>query len=203
MNTREWIVARITSITESTADPAVPESNPYGLASGLHYYQLEVELWKGNRANKSQRRSKQRRSSSRESAQATSPSQQQLQEQSGPEATTSPQLPLGKTPPTQDTGLASISLESRRASQPGGASMVSTIHALSPPMEDTALLESQSTPASRRPSYPLSMSSSNVVHSYVPPSSPPSTSHLERRKSAGYLSQESALDPAFIWTSQE
>ncbi|ORY98715.1 autophagy-related protein 11-domain-containing protein [Syncephalastrum racemosum] len=212
MNTREWIVARITSITESTADPAVPDSNPYGLASGLHYYQLEVELWKSSRAGKSQRRSKQKRNSSRESPQAASPSQQQQeleleqglqQEAAGLRSSTSQQLPLSNTPPRQDTGLASISLERRRLSQPGGASMVSTMHSLSPPMEDAALSESQSTPSYRHPSYPLSMSSSNVVHSYVPPTSPPSASHPERRKSAGYFSQESALDPAFVWTSQE
>ncbi|KAG2363479.1 putative peripheral membrane protein [Suillus spraguei] len=45
LKTREWIVARITSITERIVDSKDPSSNPYGLGDGVKYYMLEVEDW--------------------------------------------------------------------------------------------------------------------------------------------------------------
>ncbi|KAG5636476.1 hypothetical protein H0H81_007894 [Sphagnurus paluster] len=42
---REWIVARITSITERIVDHQDPNSNPYGLGEGVKYFMLEVEDW--------------------------------------------------------------------------------------------------------------------------------------------------------------
>ncbi|KAI0064232.1 putative peripheral membrane protein [Artomyces pyxidatus] len=45
LKSREWIVARITSITERVVDPKDPNSNPYGLGDGVKYYMLEVEDW--------------------------------------------------------------------------------------------------------------------------------------------------------------
>ncbi|KAF9269874.1 hypothetical protein L218DRAFT_913732 [Marasmius fiardii PR-910] len=45
LKTREWIVARITSITERIVDRNDPTSNPYGLGDGVKYYMLEVEDW--------------------------------------------------------------------------------------------------------------------------------------------------------------
>ncbi|KIL61079.1 hypothetical protein M378DRAFT_13754 [Amanita muscaria Koide BX008] len=42
---REWIVARITSITERIVSAQDPSSNPYGLGDGVKYYMLEVEDW--------------------------------------------------------------------------------------------------------------------------------------------------------------
>ncbi|KAI0049190.1 hypothetical protein FA95DRAFT_921642 [Auriscalpium vulgare] len=45
LKTREWIVARITSITERVVDPKDPTSNPYDLSDGVKYYMLEVEDW--------------------------------------------------------------------------------------------------------------------------------------------------------------
>ncbi|TFK84892.1 hypothetical protein K466DRAFT_588523 [Polyporus arcularius HHB13444] len=45
LKTREWIVARITSITERIVDAKDPSSNPYGLGDGVKYYMLEVEDW--------------------------------------------------------------------------------------------------------------------------------------------------------------
>ncbi|KAJ7185219.1 putative peripheral membrane protein [Mycena filopes] len=45
LKTREWIVARITSITERVVDHNDPTSNPYGLGDGVKYYMLEVEDW--------------------------------------------------------------------------------------------------------------------------------------------------------------
>ncbi|THH32812.1 hypothetical protein EUX98_g1391 [Antrodiella citrinella] len=45
LKTREWIVARITSLTERVVDPKDPSTNPYGLGDGVKYYMLEVEDW--------------------------------------------------------------------------------------------------------------------------------------------------------------
>ncbi|CAA7264383.1 unnamed protein product [Cyclocybe aegerita] len=45
LKTREWIVARITSIAERVVDQKDPTSNPYGLGDGVKYYMLEVEDW--------------------------------------------------------------------------------------------------------------------------------------------------------------
>ncbi|KAI0942131.1 hypothetical protein AcV7_002650 [Taiwanofungus camphoratus] len=45
LKTREWIVARITSITERVVDHKTPSTNPYGLGDGVKYYMLEVEDW--------------------------------------------------------------------------------------------------------------------------------------------------------------
>ncbi|KAF9029605.1 hypothetical protein BDZ89DRAFT_1065230 [Hymenopellis radicata] len=45
LKTREWIVARITEITERVVDRDDPSSNPYGLSDGVKYYMLQVEDW--------------------------------------------------------------------------------------------------------------------------------------------------------------
>ncbi|KZT23676.1 hypothetical protein NEOLEDRAFT_1136168 [Neolentinus lepideus HHB14362 ss-1] len=45
LKSREWIVARITSIMERVVDHRDPNSNPYGLGDGVKYYTLEVEDW--------------------------------------------------------------------------------------------------------------------------------------------------------------
>lgn len=45
LKTREWIVARITSILERVAKSNDPESNPYGLGDGVKYYMVQVEDW--------------------------------------------------------------------------------------------------------------------------------------------------------------
>ncbi|KAF7971237.1 hypothetical protein HWV62_21548 [Athelia sp. TMB] len=45
LKTREWIVARITSIAERVVDHNDPTSNPYGLGDGVKYYMLQVEDW--------------------------------------------------------------------------------------------------------------------------------------------------------------
>ncbi|KAF8267645.1 autophagy-related protein 11-domain-containing protein [Lactarius quietus] len=45
LKTREWLVARITSILERVVDPNDPESNPYGLGDSVKYHMLQVEDW--------------------------------------------------------------------------------------------------------------------------------------------------------------
>ncbi|GAN03349.1 hypothetical protein MAM1_0039c02802 [Mucor ambiguus] len=56
MQSREWIVARIVSITEYVTDETVPGSNPYGLANGVTYHLIEVENWRNNKQHPSKRR---------------------------------------------------------------------------------------------------------------------------------------------------
>ncbi|KAG1103614.1 hypothetical protein G6F42_017196 [Rhizopus arrhizus] len=56
MQSREWIVARIVSITEYVTDETVPGSNPYGLADGVTYRLIEVENWRNSKQHPSKRR---------------------------------------------------------------------------------------------------------------------------------------------------
>ncbi|KAF5390754.1 hypothetical protein D9757_004449 [Collybiopsis confluens] len=67
LKTREWIVARITSITERVD----PTSNPYALGDGVKYYMLEVEDWTQPTPTK-RKVSKKRTSDERETALASS-----------------------------------------------------------------------------------------------------------------------------------
>ncbi|KAJ8295056.1 Autophagy-related protein 11 [Rhodotorula toruloides] len=57
MKTREWIVARITSLTEKVVDPKDPSTNPYLLAPGTKYYTLEVEPWSSKESSRARRHS--------------------------------------------------------------------------------------------------------------------------------------------------
>jgi autophagy-related protein 11 len=43
VKTREWIVARITDITDGLVDGDDPTTNPYALAAGSKYFMLEAE----------------------------------------------------------------------------------------------------------------------------------------------------------------
>jgi len=52
LKTREWFLARITSILERVVEPNEPESNPYGLRNGVKYYMLQVEDWSQPRPSK-------------------------------------------------------------------------------------------------------------------------------------------------------
>ncbi|GAA5823115.1 hypothetical protein JCM3770_005256, partial [Rhodotorula araucariae] len=55
MKTREWIVARITSLTEKVVDAKDPSTNPYLLAPGTKYFTLEVEPWSSKDSSRSRR----------------------------------------------------------------------------------------------------------------------------------------------------
>ncbi|GAA5903685.1 hypothetical protein JCM5296_002118 [Sporobolomyces johnsonii] len=57
MKTREWIVARITSLTEKVVDPKDPSSNPYLLAAGTKFFLLEVEPWSSKESSRSRKHS--------------------------------------------------------------------------------------------------------------------------------------------------
>ncbi|KAL9542244.1 hypothetical protein MBANPS3_008703 [Mucor bainieri] len=56
MQSREWIVARIVSITEYVTDGADPESNPFGLADGVTYRLVEVENYRNSKQHPNKRR---------------------------------------------------------------------------------------------------------------------------------------------------
>ncbi|KAH9471702.1 hypothetical protein Pst134EA_005581 [Puccinia striiformis f. sp. tritici] len=45
IRSREWLVARIVSLTEKLVDPKEPETNPFQLPAGTRYFLLEVEPW--------------------------------------------------------------------------------------------------------------------------------------------------------------
>ncbi|BGP47932.1 oligomeric, coiled-coil, peripheral membrane protein [Rhodotorula kratochvilovae] len=57
MKTREWIVARITSLTEKVVDAKDPSTNPYLLAAGTKYFTLEVEPWSSKDSSRARRHS--------------------------------------------------------------------------------------------------------------------------------------------------
>ncbi|KAK0494510.1 putative peripheral membrane protein [Armillaria luteobubalina] len=78
LKTREWIVARITSITERVVDHNDPTSNPYGLSDGVKYYMLQVEDW-------------------------TQPAQQNRRRSSAAKSTKEPGSPQQPTPLTNGT----------------------------------------------------------------------------------------------------
>ncbi|KAI9311499.1 autophagy-related protein 11-domain-containing protein [Dichotomocladium elegans] len=180
---REWLVARITSLTEYTVT-SDPLSNPYGLAEGIIYYHLEVENWKSSHHRRSHRSQSSRK-----------PGSTKVKGKE-PETGTSVQQPFPMIPkpsPVQDTGLASISTQGRIT---GGAESSASAYASGSAMQ-------------AKSSYPMSFSTSSVVHSYVPTSTP-STSGHERRHS--YFGQESRLprepagesvDPALAWVQPQ
>ncbi|KAI8886838.1 hypothetical protein K501DRAFT_176739 [Backusella circina FSU 941] len=151
--TKEWIVARIVSITEHVTDAAIPESNPYGLANNLTYYQLTVENWKNHRNGSSKRRSKE-----------TSSITESVVMNGRKNSYSAPGVKL-------DSGLASITQE------------LTSSPSTSPP-------ETVTTPTAalvqKRPGYPLSISSSNIVHSYASSSNPFSEDE-RRRRSIDYI----------------
>ncbi|GAA6064622.1 hypothetical protein JCM10212_006067 [Sporobolomyces blumeae] len=57
MKTREWIVARITSLSETIVDAKDPSTNPYLLAAGTKFFLLEVEPWSSKEASRSRKHS--------------------------------------------------------------------------------------------------------------------------------------------------
>jgi autophagy-related protein 11 len=56
MESREWIVARIVSITEHITEANNPESNPFGLGDDTKFYLVEAENWRHNKHHPSKKR---------------------------------------------------------------------------------------------------------------------------------------------------
>ncbi|GAA5909918.1 uncharacterized protein JCM6883_003133 [Sporobolomyces salmoneus] len=57
MKTREWIVARITSLSETIVDAKDPSTNPFLLAPGTKFFLLEVEPWSSKESSRSRKHS--------------------------------------------------------------------------------------------------------------------------------------------------
>ncbi|GAA5848864.1 hypothetical protein JCM3766R1_003343 [Sporobolomyces carnicolor] len=57
MKTREWIVARITSLSETIVDTKDPSTNPFLLAPGTKFFLLEVEPWSSKESSRSRKHS--------------------------------------------------------------------------------------------------------------------------------------------------
>ncbi|GAA5959935.1 hypothetical protein JCM3765_000650 [Sporobolomyces pararoseus] len=57
MKTREWIVARITSLSETIVDAKDPSTNPYLLAPGTKFFLLEVEPWSSKESSRARKHS--------------------------------------------------------------------------------------------------------------------------------------------------
>ncbi|EJC97791.1 uncharacterized protein FOMMEDRAFT_171549 [Fomitiporia mediterranea MF3/22] len=104
LKSREWIVARITSINERIVDARDPTSNPYGLGDGIKYYMLEVEDWTRPGADSAKRRKS---------------SAKQTQEQ----LSSSPPLERPISPPLDDSAQTSSS-----AAEPLGATRSPNSH---------------------------------------------------------------------------
>ncbi|KAL0075131.1 hypothetical protein F4703DRAFT_1889855 [Phycomyces blakesleeanus] len=151
MATREWIVARITSITECSVDPKDPSTNPFGLAHGLKFYQIEVEHWrshhKSSKAPKNRHHDKHTKDTDLSTSETLSRRYGTLSQSSNP----------------QDIGLASLSLDNSQINTNLSSSMNLTI-----PSRPT------------RPVFPVSHSSSNIVHSYAHQNSPLLASNVRR-----------------------
>ncbi|KAI9028822.1 hypothetical protein CLU79DRAFT_736233 [Phycomyces nitens] len=151
MSSRDWIVARITSITECSVDPNDPTTNPFGLAHGLKFYQIEVENWRSHHHKSSKTHKSRHHEKHPKESLSTS---ETLSRRYGT---------LSQTSGPQDIGLASLSLESSQANPSMSASMSVAI-----PSRPT------------RPVFSVSHSSSNIVHSYAHSTSPPLASNVRR-----------------------
>ncbi|GAB5593814.1 oligomeric [Umbelopsis nana] len=220
MTTREWIVARITSINESVVDSQVSSSNPYGLSEGFKFYQLEVENWrnshhrKGHKSSSSKEKDKDgqantsTKASSMQDSIVTHATQSQIEYN---DMSVSKELSNGRryTLPFinggQDSGLAAIVDDSSPVTSPA----IRTRH-LS--FDRQASVNS---PAFRRPAlHPLS-STNNSKQSYMPvPSSSATTptisslaespkSNADETKTDEKLNTSSVDQSSLIWAAQE
>ncbi|KAG2223902.1 hypothetical protein INT45_009354 [Circinella minor] len=216
MITREWLVARITSITEHTVNVADPHSNPYGLTEGLTYYHLEVENWRTNR----HRKHSSKKSTKSSTATLSSNKGKEPENITSPISTTQSSSPSALafsksyTTSLPDTGLASISSPTTTTTtdtQRNNNNYDNINNNISSNMASSSSA-SLSNNFVARPSFPTSLSTSNVIHSYIPFSSPPnSTSSAERRHSIGFFtpqeqqeqqqsSQQLPIDSTMMWT---
>ncbi|KAH9836395.1 uncharacterized protein C8Q71DRAFT_762403 [Rhodofomes roseus] len=179
LKTREWIVARITSITERVVDHKDPSTNPYGLGDGVKYYMLEVEDWT-QPAYPSKRRDSARKVST-EVKESTSPP---LPSPPIPEAST---LSVPAGPPeneVEDSFSATRPPNSRlfpirprvNSSPTAGPSSLSRLLAQAQPPELS--LEQESTPVAQKP--PPEAKLPSPAASPQPPPSPTQTGSVPR-----------------------
>ncbi|KZT65321.1 putative peripheral membrane protein [Daedalea quercina L-15889] len=180
LKTREWIVARITSITERVVDHKDPSTNPYGLGDGVKYYMLEVEDWT-QPAYPSKRRDSAKKVST-EVKESTSPPMP-----SPPIPETSP-LPVPGIPPeneVEDSFNATRPPNSRlfpvrprvNSSPTAGLSSLSRLLAQAQPPE-LSLEQKESLPVEQKP--PAEAKLPSPAPSPQPPPSPPQTGSVPR-----------------------
>ncbi|EIW55097.1 uncharacterized protein TRAVEDRAFT_172756 [Trametes versicolor FP-101664 SS1] len=143
LKTREWIVARITSITEQVVDSKDPSTNPYGLGDGVKYYMLEVEDWT-QPAYPSKRRESSKKIPAAEPPSETSP-------QSSPPAEVPAPIPAGPPEPEVEESFSVTRPPTSRlfprtrsnSSPTAGPSSLSRLLAQAGPAEQGAALPSE------------------------------------------------------------
>ncbi|GAA6010815.1 hypothetical protein JCM11491_002959 [Sporobolomyces phaffii] len=74
MKTREWIVARITSFSETIVDARDPSTNPYVLPSGTKFFMLEVEPWSSKDSSRARKHSSDKDKDKTRKSASTTPS---------------------------------------------------------------------------------------------------------------------------------
>ncbi|THV00458.1 hypothetical protein K435DRAFT_818316 [Dendrothele bispora CBS 962.96] len=185
LKSREWIVARITSITERVVDRNDPSSNPYGLGDGVKYYMLEVEDWTQPSNNKRRVSSKKQSNNDAEPGPSTSPGL----------ADSTSMLPPPE-PEVEDTFQVAANSPSTRANSSPSArpSSLSRLLAQAPPeTPDDAVPTSPKSPP--RSESPKQDQTEFPTTSPPPPPSPSLPSGSVPRQAAGPLSSQSPLRP--------
>lgn len=224
MSTREWIVARITSITENVVDYQISSSNPYGLSDGFKFYQLEVENWRNGHHRKSHRSQlgKDKDKDVQTSSSSKSPTMQNsttsvapLQTEQNTQMASSKELSYGRryTLPYvngKDMGLAALADET--ISPPPTSPGIST-RRMSFERQPTV-----TSPVFRRPGFtshntvsgylPMTSSSSTIISNTTAPNQPQSSSLTldtdYHRDTDDKLDLPSSIDQSsLIWAAQE
>ncbi|KAI0763422.1 hypothetical protein BD413DRAFT_606619 [Trametes elegans] len=195
LKTREWIVARITSLTERIVDSKDPSTNPYGLGDGVKYYMLEVEDWT-QPAYPSKRRESSKKLPPAEPQSEPSP-------RSSPVAEATP-IPAGPPDPeVEETFSATRPPTSRlfprtrsNSSPTAGPSSLSRLLAQAGPAEQAASAEppsSQPVRSETPPPRPATPENPKPSSSASPTASPPQPPVSPSRPSTGSQPQNSHI----------
>ncbi|KAI0654388.1 hypothetical protein C8Q70DRAFT_925844 [Cubamyces menziesii] len=201
LKTREWIVARITSITERVVDPKDPSTNPYGLGDGVKYYMLEVEDWTQPSYSSKSRASSKKLSAAERPSEPSPPL--------SPPAEASP-IPAGPPEPEVEESFSATRPPTSRlfprtprtrsnSSPTAGPSSLSRLLAQAGPTEQTApapvreeAIPSPSPPPPPRPTTPSQNPESPKLSPTVSPAaSPPPPPASPTRLSTGSQAQNS------------
>ncbi|KDQ06894.1 hypothetical protein BOTBODRAFT_192771 [Botryobasidium botryosum FD-172 SS1] len=102
LKTREWVVARIISITEHVANQRDPSTNPFALGDGVKYYLCQVEDWTQNK-EKEETKKRSQSSSRRQASSRAREGREQLNSRS-----TSPLSPA--SPRTETAGSTVVAV---------------------------------------------------------------------------------------------
>ncbi|KAI8084749.1 autophagy-related protein 11-domain-containing protein [Halteromyces radiatus] len=190
MNSREWIVARITSITECVVNAQDPKTNPYGLSDQLVFYQLEVENWRNARQRHHHKKSRQDKSAtaSEESSSSATPTTDTT--------TINPTVQRRYTLPNinnRDIGLASISSSLIEKSPQTGSPTTSISQQTSLPSNGSIPISSS---YQQQEQYGPLISTSPPLSSSVASSSRPSPFQFARGASSNIVHSTTVSSPA-------